>query len=98
MDGPDREDVEAAIATVVASGYLPHISGGRATWSVSSGRTLAVVAQQWSGPRLLWGIDRSYRGLDIANGTLRLHFSDHLQQAPELVLEVLDRVRLRAIE
>jgi hypothetical protein len=98
LEGPSREDIEAAIAIVVASGYLPHISGGRATWSVSSGRILAVIAQQWPAPRLLWGIDRSYRGLDIPKGTLRLHFSYHMQQAPEMVLDVLNRVRLHAIE
>jgi hypothetical protein len=98
LEGPGSEDVEAAIAIVVGSGYLPHISGGRATWSVSSGRILAVVAQQWPAPKLLWGIDRSYRGLDITDGTLRLHFSYHLQQSPEMVLEVLTRVRLHAMD
>ena len=96
MDGPAGEDLEAAIATIVGSGYLPHVSGGRATWSVSSGRVLAVVAQEWPAPRMLWGVDRSYRGLDIVRGTLRLHFSYHAQHPPELVFDVLGHLRLRA--
>ena len=97
MDGPAGEDLEAAIAKVVASGYLPHVSGGRATWSVSSGRVLAVVAQEWPAPKMLWGVDRSYRGLDIVRGTLRLHFSYHTQHDPELVRDILGGLRLRAV-
>jgi hypothetical protein len=97
LDGPAGDDVEAAIGIVVASGYLPHISGGRATWSVSSGRVLAVVAQEWPAPKMLWGVDRSHRGLDIARGTLRMHFSYHLQLDPKLVYDVLGRLRLRAV-
>jgi hypothetical protein len=96
LDGPDGEDVEAAIAAVVASGYLPHVSGGRATWSVSSGRVLAVVAQEWPAPRMLWGVDRSLCGLDVVRGTLRMHFSYHAQLDPQLVHDVLARLRLRA--
>jgi len=97
LEGPEDENVEAAIAAVVASRYLPHVSGGRATWSVSSGRVLAVVAQEWPAPKMLWGVDRSHRGLDIARGTLRMHFSYHLQLDPKLVYDVLGRLRLRAV-
>jgi len=97
LDGPAGEDLEAAIGTVLASGYLPHISGGRASWSVSSGRVLAVVAQQWTAPKMLWGMDRSLRGLDVSKGTLRMHFSYHTQLDPQLVYEVLSRLRLRAV-
>jgi hypothetical protein len=96
LDGPDGEDVEAAIAAVVGSGYLPHVSGGRATWSVSSGRVLAVVAQEWPTPRMLWGVDRSLCGLDVVRDTLRMHFSYHAQLDPQLVHDVLARLRLRA--
>ena len=96
MDGPAGEDLEAAILAIHASGYLPRISGGRATWSVSSGRVLAGIAQEWPGPRMLWGVDLSHRGLDIIRGTLRLHFSYHAQHSPELTYEILGRLRLRA--
>jgi hypothetical protein len=96
MDGPTGADLEAAIGAIHASGYLPRISGGRATWSVSSGRVLAVIAQEWPAPRMLWGVDLSPGGLDIVRGTLRLHFSYHSQHSPELTYEILGRLRLRA--
>lgn len=33
--------------------YLPHITGGKATWVVySSGKPLGVLAQQWPEPKL----------------------------------------------
>lgn len=48
----------ASVAHVVAEltsiGYLPSISGGRATWIVEAGsQPIAVLAQQWSEPRYL---------------------------------------------
>jgi len=97
MDGPTQEDVEAAIARVLAAGYLPRISGDKATWSVTSNRVLAVVAQEWRAPKLLWSFDQSYRGLDTANGRLRLHFNYHAQHDPDVVLELLSQLRLRAV-
>jgi hypothetical protein len=96
MDGPPGEDLEAAIAMVLRTGYLPSISGGRATWSVSSGTVLAVVAQEWAAPKMFWRMEPSYRGLDVVRGTLRLHFSYHAQHPPETVYEILRRLQLRA--
>jgi len=96
MDGPPGEDLEAAIAVVLRTGYLPRISGGRATWSVSSGKVLGVIAQEWPAPRMFWRVDPSYRELDVVRGTLRLHFSYHAQHPPEVAYEILRRLRLRA--
>lgn len=97
MDGPAQDDVGAAIAKILATRYLPRVSGGKATWSVTSRRILAVVAQEWRAPRLLWSADSSYRGLDTAGGKLRLHFNYHAQQSPDVVLEILSHVRLRVL-
>ncbi len=96
MEGPAEDDVGAAIAKVLAAGYLPRVSGGKATWSVASNRILGVVAQEWRSAKLIWNPDPSYRGLDTANGKLRLHFNYHAQHDPDLVLEILSDVRLRA--
>lgn len=97
MQGPSDEDYGVAICRVLASKYLPPISGGKATWSVASNKILAVVAQQWAQPKLLRGYDTSYNGLDVRGGLLRLHFNYHAQEDPETVLEVLRRIRLNAI-
>lgn len=97
IEGPATEDVGAAIARVLATGYLPRISGGKATWSVASNRIIAVVAQQWPQPKLLRSYDTSYKGLDVNEGKLRLHFNYHAQEEPETVLQILRRVRLTAI-
>jgi hypothetical protein len=95
--GPATGDVGAAIKDVLATGYLPRIVGGKATWSVVSNRPIAVVAQQWAKPRLLDTYDTSFKGLDVGDGRLRLHFNYHAQLDPEMVVEVLWGFRLNAV-
>ncbi|HET7064125.1 MAG TPA: hypothetical protein VFI49_07580 [Rudaea sp.] len=93
---PQGASLETALATVMSARYLPSISGGLATWSVASGIPLAVIAQQWPAPRMLFGAGDDLSVLDRAPGLLRLHFNYHAQLDPEIVLEVLRRLRLRA--
>jgi len=93
---PAGTSLETALATVMSARYLPSISGGLATWSVASGIPLAVIAQQWQAPRMLFGVSDNPDALDRAPGLLRLHFNYHAQLDPEIVLEVLRRLRLRA--
>jgi len=93
---PQGASLETALATVMSARYLPSISGGLATWSVASGIPLAVIAQQWQAPRMLFGASDNPDALDRAPGLLRLHFNYHAQLDPEIVLEVLRRLRLRA--
>ena len=50
--GPDAT-LAGALFTILNARYLAAIAGGRATWTVESHRQLAVVAQQWKGPRFL---------------------------------------------
>jgi len=93
---PAGTSLDTALATVMSARYLPSISGGLATWSVASGIPLAVIAQQWPAPRMLFGVSDNPDALDCAPGLLRLHFNYHAQLDPEIVLEVLRRLRLRA--
>ena len=84
------------LAEVVSSGYLARIAGGRGSWSAVSGVPLAVLAQQWSLPRLLPQAS-SVPALDVKDNITRLHFNYHAQQDPEVVFEVLSELRLSAI-
>ena len=88
--------LEQALQVVIAAQYLPSIAGGQATWSVASGIPVAVLAQQWTTPRLLFLTSREQQDLDRKAGALRLHFNYHAQRDPELVYEVLRDLRLRA--
>ena len=93
---PQGATLETVLATVMSARYLPSISGGLATWSVASRIPLAVIAQQWPAPRVLFGAGDDLDSLDRAPGQLRVHFNYHAQLDPEIVLEVLRRLRLRA--
>ncbi|MEO8138120.1 MAG: hypothetical protein ABI742_00680 [Gemmatimonadota bacterium] len=72
---PDEASLDVCLATVIPSGYLPSISGGLATWSVASGRPLAVLAQQWTAPRMIFLMEREIEGRDRTPGALHLHFN-----------------------
>ena len=93
---PDRSTLDRALAAVLAARYLPSISGGRATWSVASNIPVAVIAEQWPAPRLLFLTESQVRALDWQGDTLRLQFNYHAQAEPELVLDTLRRLKLRA--
>jgi hypothetical protein len=96
IDVPDPFDATTFIRAVVAAATLPSISGGQATWCLSSGVPLVVLAQQWPEPRMLSFIPPKLRDLDIDGETVRLHFSYLTQRDPEVVFDVLRRLRLRA--
>ena len=89
---PDGMSLEEIIGKVSSSGYLASITGGKATWSVVSRAPLAVVAQQWSKPRLLVWRPQSISALRSKHGIPHLHFNYHAQQDPEVVCEVLMRL------
>ena len=100
MDAPHElalllaDDVtsEAMVAAIREADYLPRIAGGKATWSVVSERTVAVLAQQWPGPRMVQ--DAPYpteRLLRDGNGYSFLLKYD-AQQDPETVLAVLRKI------
>ena len=90
---PDEVTVEEIATWIVENRYLPqNIQGGKATWSLVSNRPIAILAQQWDKPKLLWRCPDSLKGLNFANGVLRAHLHYHAQQDPDVVYEVLDRL------
>jgi hypothetical protein len=91
---PDATAIEDVIERIVASGYLASIQGGRATWSVVSGLPIAVVAQQWKKPRAVQWEPVKASSLQSRNGVVGLHFNYHAQVEPDVVLDVLKRLRL----
>jgi hypothetical protein len=103
-DAPHAREVELLdglsvgqlVRGVLDAAGLPQISGGRATWCVSSGVPLAVVAQEWDEPRFVSPIPPRMEELEVSGGVVRMHFSYLAQQDPEVVYEVVRRLRFRA--
>ncbi len=84
------------VTAVAASDWLARISGGLATWSVTSNRVIAVVAQQWPAPKLLPFAEDHVDRLDWRDGVLFLHFNYHTQIDPKTVYDIFWNLRLRA--
>lgn len=79
---------------VMTAARLPSIIGGAATWCLSSRKPVAVLAQQWAEPRVLGLMPLKFADLDADETTVRLHFSYFAQQDPQVVFDVLGRLRL----
>lgn len=94
---PDDWTWESLIHQVWQGSRLPSISGGKATWALSSNIPLAVIAQEWKQPAFLFRLDSDRGRLDIADQEIRLHWSYFDQLDPELVLRVLRELRLQAV-
>ena len=92
-----NDSVEAAITHVLSLGYLPRISGGRATWSVASGQFIAIVAQEWEKPEFVNQVAIKLKGCEVQDGKLRLHYNYHAQEDPSCVMRVLRGIRLTVI-
>lgn len=90
---PDSTSVEQAIDQIVKSGYLASVQGG-ATWSVVSRAPIAVVAEAWGQSRPVSWRPQELGSLKVEAGSIRLHFNYHAQLDPEVVLEVLKRLKL----
>jgi hypothetical protein len=93
---PDSLSPLQVISRIVGDGYLAKIAGGEATWSAVSGVPLAVVAQQWSEPRGVTWWELTLSELEQRGGMYRIHFNYHVQRDPELVLQILKELKLRA--
>jgi hypothetical protein len=94
LDLPDAETLDALVASVVRAYALPGIQGGQATWCLASRRPIAIVAQQWSSPRMLTWRSRPVSDCKIVDGVVRLHFSYLVQVDPDIAYDVLSRIRL----
>ncbi|MEU7579926.1 hypothetical protein AB0B50_20255 [Streptomyces sp. NPDC041068] len=89
-DLPAEMSLCEAVASVVGSGYLAHIAGGEATWvATSAGTSIAVVAQQWTEPRLIGPGGLSLASLAGDDGAVRWHFRYLVQRDPVAVYEEL---------
>jgi len=88
--------LDALLRRVTRTKYLPSISGGAATRSVTSGVPLAVIAQQWDDIKWLPGALQEQAALDLRDGALHLHFNYHTQIDPGIVFEVLRSLQLRS--
>jgi hypothetical protein len=84
----ERRNLATFIQMTVRDGYLPTISGGKATWVAMSGRhgkPLAVVAAQWKAPQLIVAF-----GTEVGAIGDSLHFRYLTQRDPQ---ELLDEMR-----
>lgn len=71
---------------------LPLISGGEAVWCISGKVPLAIVAQEWSLPRILDTI--SFQGhLTRETSQLSLYASYLAQIDPNVAYDILSRIR-----
>jgi len=93
---PDFDDLRGLVTAVTGAYPLACISGGKATWVLSSGIPIAVIAQEWSAPLLVCGEATGLSELDAKAGVLGLHFSYLAQIPPEQAVAVLKRLSLRA--
>jgi hypothetical protein len=91
---PDTGTLEGLTSSVLRVFDLPRIQGGRATWCLTSRRPVAVVAQEWSAPRMVPWQSRPISDCKMVDGVVRLHFNYLAQVDPEIVLQVLQRLRL----
>ncbi len=91
----ERLGVEKLIEQAIKAAQLPSISGGQATWCISSAIPLAVIAQQWQAPRMLRAIPPKLDELDIKGHEIELHVSYFAQQDPNSVYETLKHLRIR---
>ena len=95
LDVPDATTIDTVLEIVHRRYELPSIYGGLATWVLQSRSPISVVAQQWPSPRRLyawWPAEVS--DCQMEDGVLQLHYSYLAQIDPDMVFEVLMRLRL----
>lgn len=93
---PANTSIEAIIRSALKASPLASISGGKATWCVSSIWPLAVIAQEWTEPKFLHPIPPKLTELDLRGETICLHFSYFAQQDPDVVFMVVKRLWIKA--
>jgi hypothetical protein len=84
--------IGALLGLALADGYLPAISGGRASWVAESGagRPIAVLAQQWAEPAFLVAPDTT-AAAHFDGQAARLVLRYRRQEDPQAVLAALSR-------
>jgi hypothetical protein len=97
VDLPDESSLAALVEQVWTCASLPRMDGGRATWALVSRVPLAVAAQEWRRPGLVHAkqLGRVAVGsLDVRDGAAHFHWTYYAQTDPNLVLDILTRLRL----
>ncbi len=87
------------LARIIQKEYIPsNIQGGKATWSLVANVPVAVLAQQWSEPKVLPFCDFIIAKLKGPDGIVKFHVNYHAQIDPEIVLDVLKELKLETIQ
>lgn len=94
---PDDWSWETLVHQAWLLSDLPKIAGGKATWALSSNIPLAVAAQEWDEPALIWRSEEDRDALDKSENEIRLHWTYFAQLDPDIVLGILRRLRLKAV-
>jgi hypothetical protein len=94
LNVPQADTLESLVTSVFGIHELPRIAGGLATWCLVSRWPLAVIAQQWPAPRIVPWPTPPISDCKIVDGTVQFHFTYLAQIDPEVVFEVLRRLRL----
>jgi hypothetical protein len=94
LDLPDTERLDTLVGNVLRAYELPRIQGGKATWCLTSRRPIAIVAQQWTSPRMVPWQTRPVSDCKIVDAVVRRHFTYLAQIDPDVAYEVLRRLRL----
>lgn len=89
IEVPNDFSLDDIASAIQKSSYIPKIQFGKATWSVTSGVPIAVIAQQWPEPKIVTNIEFVRDRLDLKDGTVRAHVNYHAQIDPDIVLEIL---------
>ena len=84
MNIADDTSLQAVIKAVLQSRYLATIGGGKATWTIISRIPIAIVAQQWTEPKILMPAP-SLSSLDFSDNVLYMHFDYRTQQDPDSI-------------
>ena len=90
----DNASLSSIIKAILGSRYLASIAGGKATWIVVSNIPVAVVAQQWTEPKMLTPVS-NLSSLNFSGNVLSIHFDYRVQQDPDLIFEEFQRVHSR---
>jgi dsRNA-specific ribonuclease len=86
--------LKEALKRIVSSEYLPRMHDRKVSWVVSSQRPMAVIAEHWQEPKFLRGFNGDDKLGSLARSeTMKWHFSYLIQNDPDVVYEILSRVR-----
>jgi dsRNA-specific ribonuclease len=86
--------LKEAVKRIASSGYLPQMHDRKVCWVVSSDRPIAMIAEHWHEPKFLRGFNSDDKLSGLArNEIMKWHFSYLIQHDPDVVYEILSRVR-----